>query len=156
MASNPYVNKVQTADGSVIMDISSDTVTPGDVLNGVTFHDRSGATQQGSVITHNVYDDLDSTSPSDALSANQGRVLNSKIANSLVSYVDITDSTPVNVNSKSSQTVGKANFISAVSTEDGIMCLPYVNNGIMYVKLVNFSDLSAVTGNHTIRIMYRA
>ena len=81
--------------------------------------------------------------------------LNTKIANSLVSYVDITDSTPVNVNSQTLQAVGKANFISAVSTEDGIMCLPYVNSGIMYVKLVNFSDLSAVTGNHTIRVMYR-
>jgi len=79
MAQNPYVNKVQTADGSVIMDISSDTATPSDVLNGVTFHDRSGTPQTGSLITHNVYDGLDSTSTSDALSANQGKVLNDKI-----------------------------------------------------------------------------
>jgi len=76
---NPYVNKVQTADGTVIMDISSDTVTPNKVLNGETFHDRSGAPQTGSVITHNVYDGLDSTSSSDALSANQGKILNDKL-----------------------------------------------------------------------------
>ena len=78
MANNPYVNKVEYA-GQTVMDISNDTVTPSDVLDGVTFHDRSGAPQTGSVITHNVYDGLDSTSTSDALSANQGRALNSKI-----------------------------------------------------------------------------
>lgn len=60
------------------MDISGDTITPSDVLDGVTFHDRSGAPQTGNLITHNVYDGLDSTSTSDALSANQGRVLNEK------------------------------------------------------------------------------
>lgn len=85
MANNPYVNKVETADGSVIMDISSDTVTPNDVLNGVTFHDRSGAAQQGSVITHNVYDGLDSTSTSDALSAKQGKVLNDDLSTAIKS-----------------------------------------------------------------------
>lgn len=75
MAENPYVNKVQKADGTVIMDISNDTATPSDVLNGVTFHDRSGSPQTGSVITHNVYDGLDSTNANDALSAKQGKVL---------------------------------------------------------------------------------
>lgn len=75
MADNPYVNKVEY-DGQTLMDLTSDTATPSDVLSGVTFHDRSGAAQTGSLITHNVYDGLDSTSTSDALSANQGKVLN--------------------------------------------------------------------------------
>lgn len=81
MASNPYVNKVEYA-GQTVMDLTGDTVTPSDVLNGVTFHDRSGASQTGSMITHNVYDGLDSTSTDDALSANQGKVLNDKIQKS--------------------------------------------------------------------------
>lgn len=80
-AENPYVNKVEKADGTVIMDISSDTATPSDVLNGVTFHDGSGTPQTGSLITHDVYDGLDSTSTDDALSANQGKQLNDKISN---------------------------------------------------------------------------
>lgn len=80
MANNPYVNKVEYA-GQTVIDISGDTVTPSDVLDGVTFHDRSGTPQTGSVIAHNVYDGLDSMSTSDALSANQGRVLNDKITN---------------------------------------------------------------------------
>ena len=68
MAENPYVNKVEYAGQT--------TVTPSDVLNGKTFHDRSGAPQTGNLITHDVYDGLDSTSASDALSAKQGKVLN--------------------------------------------------------------------------------
>ena len=91
MASNPYVNKVEYA-GQTVMDISGDTVTPSDVLNGVTFHDRSGAPQTGAVITHNVYDGLDSTSTSDALSANQGTVLNSKINNKFTWKIFLTAS----------------------------------------------------------------
>lgn len=78
MADNPYVNKVEY-DGQTLMDLTGDTVTPSDVLSGVSFHDRSGAAQQGSLITHNVYDGLDSTSTSDALSANQGKALDSSI-----------------------------------------------------------------------------
>ena len=77
MANNPYVNKVEYA-GKTIMDLTGDTVNPSSVLNGVTFHDRSGAPQTGSMITHNVYDGLDSTSADDALSAKQGKILNDK------------------------------------------------------------------------------
>lgn len=62
MASNPYVNKVQFGDETLI-DLTSDTVTPDKVLNGVTFHDRSGAEQQGAlelapVATSGDFDDL--------------------------------------------------------------------------------------------------
>lgn len=74
MANNPYVNKVEYA-GQTIMDLTNDTITPSDVLNGATFHDRSGTPQTGSLITHGVYDGLDSSSVDDALSANQGKVL---------------------------------------------------------------------------------
>lgn len=78
MADNQHVNKVEYA-GQTLMDLTGDTVTPSSVLNGETFHDRSGTPQQGSLITHNVYDGLDSTSTDDALSANQGRILNQAV-----------------------------------------------------------------------------
>lgn len=48
MANNPYVNKVEYA-GQTLMDLTGDTVTPSKVLNGETFHDRSGTPQQGSL-----------------------------------------------------------------------------------------------------------
>lgn len=43
MASNPYVNKVQLADGTPIMDISSSTVSPQSLMEGYTAFDASGA-----------------------------------------------------------------------------------------------------------------
>lgn len=49
MANNPYVNKVQLADGTTLIDISSDTVTAADVSVGVTFHLKSGATGTGTL-----------------------------------------------------------------------------------------------------------
>ena len=85
--SNPYNNEV-IFNGQTLMSLKEDTVTPDKVLAGETFHDRSGAPQTGNLITHNVYDGLDSTSTSDALSANQGRELNSKISN-ILKYVDV-------------------------------------------------------------------
>lgn len=48
MANNPYVNKVQFGDETLI-DLTSDTVTPDKVLQGVTFHDKSGAPQTGTL-----------------------------------------------------------------------------------------------------------
>lgn len=74
---NQYKNEV-IYNGQTLISLKDDTITPSKVLSGETFHDRSGAPQTGSMITHNVYDSLDSTSTDDALSANQGRVLNEK------------------------------------------------------------------------------
>lgn len=76
--SNPYNNEV-IFNGQTLMSLKEDTITPNKVLAGETFHDRSGAPQTGSLITHNVYDGLDSTSTSDALSANMGKALNESI-----------------------------------------------------------------------------
>lgn len=53
MANNPYNNRVELADGTVLMDLTEDTITPKDLALGVTAHDRSGAaitgTQKGFV-----------------------------------------------------------------------------------------------------------
>lgn len=49
MASNPYVNKVQLANGTTLIDISSDTVAAEKMLSGVTAHDKSGAEITGSI-----------------------------------------------------------------------------------------------------------
>ena len=49
MASNPYVNKVQLADGTTVIDITGDTVAANKMLNGITAHDASGAAVTGSI-----------------------------------------------------------------------------------------------------------
>ena len=49
MANNPYVNKVQLADGNSLIDLTGDTVSANDVTQGVIFHLPTG---QQSVGTH--------------------------------------------------------------------------------------------------------
>lgn len=94
--SNPYNNEV-IFNGRTLMSLKEDTVTSNNVLAGETFHDRSGAPQTGTLITHNVYDGLDSTSSSDALSANMGRLLNSKLSIRSSSLQDALISPSINV-----------------------------------------------------------
>ena len=49
MASNPYNNKIELADGTVLMDLTSDTVAADKMLSGYTAHDKSGAAITGSI-----------------------------------------------------------------------------------------------------------
>lgn len=67
-------NKVVFGE-EVIMDLTGDSVSPENLLAGETAHDRAGNPVTGAVITHDVVDNLESTSTEDALSANQGREL---------------------------------------------------------------------------------
>ena len=48
MADNPYINKV-VYGGTTLIDLTSDTVTAGDLAYGVTAHDRSGAQVTGTM-----------------------------------------------------------------------------------------------------------
>jgi len=51
MANNPYVNKVELADGTVLIDLTSDTVASGKLLYGETAHGPDGAAVTGSIPT---------------------------------------------------------------------------------------------------------
>ena len=53
MADNPYINKVQMADGRVLMDLTEDTVTAEHMLVGTVAHSASGATTFGTIPTYN-------------------------------------------------------------------------------------------------------
>lgn len=46
---NQMNNKIQLADGTVLIDLTNDTITAGDLLSGVTAHDASGAVIIGSL-----------------------------------------------------------------------------------------------------------
>ena len=69
-------------------------------------------------------------------------------------YMDLTDTTPMNVNNKSSYSISNDNFVGCVSRTGGAMPLPYYNNNVLYIKLVNYSDLSAFSGSATVRVWY--
>ena len=49
MANNPYNSKVQLADGTVLIDLTGDTIAADKLLAGVTAHDKSGAPITGTV-----------------------------------------------------------------------------------------------------------
>lgn len=51
MANNPYVNKVELADGTTLLDISDTTAQAGDVLQGEIFYTASGARSVGTALT---------------------------------------------------------------------------------------------------------
>ena len=45
---NEYVSKVVLSNGTTRIDLSGDTISPSDVINSKTFHDKSGAPLTGS------------------------------------------------------------------------------------------------------------
>lgn len=49
MASNPYNNKVVLGDGTVLIDLTGDTVAANKLLYGYTAHDNSGALVTGTI-----------------------------------------------------------------------------------------------------------
>ena len=49
MAQNPYVNRVETADGTTLMDISDTTATEGDVISGKTLYKANGQKSVGTL-----------------------------------------------------------------------------------------------------------
>lgn len=49
MANNPYVNKVVLADGTTLIDLTSDTVTAASMRYGTTAHKKDGSVITGSI-----------------------------------------------------------------------------------------------------------
>lgn len=48
-------SKIQLSDGTVLIDLTGDTVAPDKLLDGVTAHDKSGAIIEGNVTFATVY-----------------------------------------------------------------------------------------------------
>lgn len=69
MANNPYVNKVTLANGTTLLDLSSDTLTAANqLLSGITAHARDGSSVTGNVVIQHYY--TGSSAPSSSLGVN--------------------------------------------------------------------------------------
>lgn len=62
------VSKVQKSNGDVILDLTSDTVTPSVLMSGYTAHDKTGALITGTVTIVTYY--TGSSTPSSSLGQN--------------------------------------------------------------------------------------
>lgn len=72
MANNPYINKVEYGNTTLI-DLTGDTVTPNDVLSGKTFHSRTGEQMAGNLVLPDELADL--TGDVEISSPQNGQVL---------------------------------------------------------------------------------
>lgn len=82
MASNTYVNQVGLADGTVLIDLTTDTAEAADVLSGKYFHLKTGERVQGSCTYDSDTTDADA-SASEILSGQTAYVNKNKITGSM-------------------------------------------------------------------------
>ena len=82
MANNQYVNQVGLADGTVLIDLTTDTAEQADVLSGKYFHLKSGQRVQGSCTYDSDTTDADA-SASEILDGKYAYVNKNKIEGSM-------------------------------------------------------------------------
>lgn len=87
-----------------------------------------------------VVDNLTSTSATNALSANQGRILDGKIS-------DLFVTAPIsgNTDSGGNKIVSTSTLKVVAAIIDGYIAIPFYNNGSTYVKVLNWGTLEPVT-----------
>ena len=76
---NSYVNKVNMADGTTIIDISDTSIDVNKIPNGSVVYLATGERIVGEAIVYNVYNGLDKTTSGYALVARQGKELKDQI-----------------------------------------------------------------------------
>lgn len=96
MANNPYVNKVQLANGETIMDISDTTAEASDVAQGKYFYTASGAKVQGTSSGTDIIDDS-STAVDKVWSASKSNSEKSALLNEISEKPDVKNSTKTGV-----------------------------------------------------------
>lgn len=134
MATNPYPNKVELADGTTLLDISDTTATPEDVLNGKYFYTASGAKSQGSATVGVIDVEVDGTS----------------VVNDGVAEIDLTGKADVSdIPTKTSDLINDSDFMNGMfiasygSTTYAEVLNAYQHNHIIYCRAASGSNPAA-------------
>ena len=135
MASNPYVNKVELADGTTLIDISDTTAQAKDVLQGEVFYTASGARSVGTALTGVQDVEVDGTS-----------VVNGNG----VAEIDLTGKADVSaIPTKTSDLINDSDFMSGMfiasygSSTYAEVLSAYQKNHIIYCKAASGSNPAA-------------
>lgn len=134
MATNPYPNKVELADGTTLLDISDTTATPEDVLNGKYFYTASGAKSQGSATAGVIDVEVDGIS----------------VVNDGVAEIDLTGKADVSdIPTKTSDLINDSDFMNGMfiasygSTTYAEVLYAYQHNHIIYCRAASGSNPAA-------------
>lgn len=126
MANNPYVNQVGLADGTILIDLTSDTAERADVLSGKYFHLKTGERTTGTCVF-----DSDTTDAN----ASASEILSGRTA--YVNKVKITGTMPNN---------GAVSGV--ISTANGSYTIPAgYHNGLGSVSIDSTEQAKIIASN---------
>lgn len=129
------INKVILGE-KTLMDISEDTVSEDNLLEGATAHAADGTQITGKVVVAEIVDNLEDQSPDKALSANQGKVLKDYIYKH--PYVSYDNKNPIEYDDQVLITKEQPlqNLLSYLTTA--------VKNIRYLFKMIGSTDISAI------------
>ena len=147
MANNQYVNQVGLADGTVLIDLTTDTAEQADVLSGKYFHLKSGQRVQGSCTYDSNTTDADATA-SEILDGKYAYVNKNKIEGSMPNNGAVTGT----ITTKAQEYTIPAGYhsglgkVSISSTEQAKIISSNILNGVTILGVTgNVSPSSSVT-----------
>ena len=141
MANNQYVNQVGLADGTVLIDLTTDTAERSDVLNGKYFHLKSGERTTGTCTYDSNTTDANA-SASEILSGRTAYVNKNKITGEMTNNGAVTGT----ITTKAQEYTIPAGYhsglgkVSISSTEQGKIIASNIKSGV---------SILGVTGNYS-------
>lgn len=141
MADNPYVNQVGLADGTILIDLSTDTATRADVLSGKYFHLKSGERTTGTCTYDSNTTDANAIA-SEILSGRTAYVNKNKITGEMTNNGAVTGT----ITTKAQEYTIPAGYhsglgkVSISSIEQGKIIASNIKSGV---------DILGVTGSYS-------
>lgn len=146
MANNQYVNQVGLADGTVLIDLTTDTATRADVLNGKYFHLKSGERTTGTCTYDSNTTDANA-SASEILSGRTAYVNKNKITGEMTNNGAVTGT----ISTKAQEYTIPAGYhsglgkVSISSTEQGKIIASNIKSGVSILGVTGDYSGEAVT-----------